>query len=212
MNIDRQKLSQAMAKMKQQGGGGPAEGQPDAMTTRPKLKFDVPASRPVMQGFNRQGPTYQIFDPVQKMAEDSAKPTMEAMGGLSTVRQLFQAADEKIPAQAEPLDAAMSGIGRKFGRTTPARFLGMSDEPARAFEATRQTFLGELARSLSQERGVLTNQDIKRVEASLPSEDDSVYTRTEKMKFIEGLIQEKIDRYNRIASLLGKRGQRTLEV
>lgn len=179
---------------------------------RENIRFDVPPITPVMKSFNRLGPQYEVFDPVQKMVEEGAKPTMEAMGGLSTVRSLFQAADEKIPARQDPSEAAMSGFGRAFGRTTPARFLGMADEPARAFEATRQTFLGELARSLSQERGVLTNQDIKRVESSLPTEDDSIYTRSEKLKFIESLIREKIERYNRISRLLGKRGQRTMEV
>ena len=206
MPIDPNRIDALKARLKPSQSVQPVQAKENMM------KFDIPPVTSVMKGFNRMGPQYEVFDPVQKMVEEGAKPTMEAMGGLSTVRSLFDAADQKIPAKVDPAEASWSGISRSFGRTTPARFLGMSDEPARAFEATRQTFLGELARSLSQERGVLTNQDIKRVEASLPTEDDSDYTRKEKRAFIESLIQQKIERYNRISGLLGKKGQRTLEV
>lgn len=207
MPIDSSRLDALRARLKPT-----ISGEETLQPNQERMQFSVPPVTPIMKGFNRMGPQYEVFDPVQKMVEESAKPTMEAMGGLATVRSLFQAADEKIPAKADPTEASLAGISRHFGRTTPSRFLGMSDEPARAFEATRQTFLGELARSLSQERGVLTNQDIKRVEASLPTEDDSAYTRQEKLKFIEGLIQSRIERYNRMASLMGKRGARTMEV
>ena len=177
-----------------------------------EINVDLPEAKPIMKSFNRLGPQYEVVDPVHKMVEESTKPTMEAMSGLGSIEQLFTKADELIPSQESPAQATLTGYGRKFGASDLGRLTGFPDENARSWNAIKDTFLGDLARSLSQERGVLTNQDIKRIANSIPTLDDSNITRTQKREFINQFIKAKIDRYNRLASMLGKRGPRQVGI
>jgi hypothetical protein len=63
------------------------------------------------------------------------------------------------------------------------------NQTAQAYQQTTKSILGELARQVSQERGVLTNQDIDRIEGGLPTFTDTKPVRDFKIGRIRSLLQ-----------------------
>ena len=79
-----------------------------------------------------------------------------------------------------PAEAAIQG-----GRLTTGA-VARTNELATTYAANRQAFVGILSRTLGGERGVLTDRDIRRIDASLPGFFDTSKIREAKM----GLLRE----------------------
>jgi hypothetical protein len=71
--------------------------------------------------------------------------------------------------------------------------LGLTSVNEANFNAQRTLLYNQIARKLGGEKGVLSDQDIKRIEASLPSLTDSYAQRKAKMKAIRNLLQIKVN-------------------
>ena len=99
----------------------------------------------------------------------------------ATVYQLSQMADKLITATS-PIEAATQGA------TLHAGALSKSNALAATYNDTKQAFLGTLSRSLGGERGVLTNQDISRVNGALASFFDTVDIKNAKNAILQNLL------------------------
>lgn len=114
---------------------------------------------------------------------DKQKDAMVAMSSINAiVDSIDQMANQMIWATT-PGQVAEQGIrltGGQLLRTNPI---------AKTYDDSKQAFLGVLARGLGGERGVLTDRDIKRVEAMLPGLTDTVAIRDLKMGLLKNLME-----------------------
>jgi hypothetical protein len=64
-----------------------------------------------------------------------------------------------------------------------------ANQVAALYESTLNEFLGQLAREVSQERGVLTNQDVDRIKAGMPSFGNTAGVRSGKITILKNIIR-----------------------
>jgi hypothetical protein len=129
----------------------------------------MPLSQVLRQGY------MQIQHPADRTALGDLQSTK------ATVSQLTQMADQLITATS-PTDAAIQGARLN------AAALVKSDPLATTYQDTKQAFLGTLSRALGGERGVLTNQDIARINNALPSFFDTVAVKDAKSAILQNLL------------------------
>lgn len=72
---------------------------------------------------------------------------------------------------------------------------GFGNEAEANFNAQRTLLFNKIARELGGEKGVLSDQDIKRIETSLPSLSDSLSQKKAKMKAIYDLLDDRKSQY-----------------
>jgi hypothetical protein len=171
--------------------------------TQPGI-FNVPEPRATMESASRFGPTFKVFNPAKEMAEKATEPTYGTMEGLNMAMSIFDEADSKIPAQETPQQAVVTGVKRGFGSTELGRLVGMNEEDARSYNKIRDTFGTLLARAFG-ERGVVTNQDVARVMSAFPKNNDTIEGRRQQREFVENFLKQRIERYNKLVSLMGGR-------
>ena len=73
---------------------------------------------------------------------------------------------------------------------------GFGNQAEANFNAQRTLLFNKIARELGGEKGVLSDQDIKRIEASLPSLSDSLQQKKAKMQAIYDLLDDRKSQYN----------------
>lgn len=127
-----------------------------------------------------------------KVGEEIEKEFAENAKTRSIVQQLD--AYSKPLMTAERAGGRFSGIQNLLTRGTQAGGLRLGeftqDRPLVAlYNSTKQAFLGQLARQISMERGVLTNQDIGRVETALPALGDLADVRDTKIQTLYDLLE-----------------------
>ena len=73
---------------------------------------------------------------------------------------------------------------------------GFGNQAEANFNAQRTLLFNKIARELGGEKGVLSDQDIKRIEASLPALSDSLPQKRSKMQAIYDLLDDRKSQYN----------------
>jgi hypothetical protein len=126
----------------------------------------------------------------QAKAEVSLKTVGNIAGDLNNILGLFN----KIPSEYRGPGfggTAMAPIG-KFLKTEPNLV---------AFEDTKRFFLAGISRNLGEERGVLTDADVKRVESLLPNARDTDESAQVKTEQIYNLVDSRVRSKQQIARL-----------
>jgi hypothetical protein len=81
---------------------------------------------------------------------------------------------------------------------------GFGNSAESNFNAQRTLLFNKIARELGGEKGVLSDQDIKRIEGSLPSLSDSLPQKRAKMKAVYDLLEDRKSQYD-IGTSSGKK-------
>lgn len=124
---------------------------------------------------------YGVAQP--KAAQDTA--------GLETIASIADMIDREWE------EAALTGkVGGTLGKA--ARAFGLDPE-ATQYEALRQSLIGPLARQISGEVGVLTDQDIKRAEGLLPKFTDTAKEKELKLRQLREIIAIKTGKIRLLA-------------
>lgn len=111
---------------------------------------------------------------------------------VQTQLERFEKTFEKMPGKLES-----NTLGRLRNTT------GFETELEANFNSQRQLLFNKIARDLGGEKGVLSDQDIKRIENSLPKYTDSLQQKKAKMKAIYDLLNDRLQVEN-IALLKNK--------
>lgn len=100
---------------------------------------------------------------------------------VQTQLERFEKTFEKMPGKLES-----NTLGRLRNTT------GFETELEANFNSQRQLLFNKIARDLGGEKGVLSDQDIKRIENSLPKYTDSLQQKKAKMKAIYDLLNDRL--------------------
>ena len=100
---------------------------------------------------------------------------------MQTQLERFEKTFEKMPGKLES-----NTLGRLRNTT------GFETELEANFNSQRQLLFNKIARDLGGEKGVLSDQDIKRIENSLPKYTDSLQQKKAKMKAIYDLLNDRL--------------------
>ena len=112
---------------------------------------------------------------------------MDALNSLNAVQsQMDRFTNSFKDVRPTKLGALMAGEVAKHG-------LGNTAEAN--FNAQRTLLFNKIARELGGEKGVLSDQDIKRIEASLPALSDSLPQKKAKMQAIYNLLDDRKSQY-----------------
>lgn len=111
---------------------------------------------------------------------------------VQTQLERFEKTFEKMPGKLES-----NTLGRLRHK------IGFETELEANFNSQRQLLFNKIARYLGGEKGVLSDQDIKRIENSLPKYTDSLQQKKAKMKAIYDLLNDRLQVEN-IALLKNK--------
>lgn len=100
----------------------------------------------------------------------------------------------EVKQQLDNFEAMFDKVPNKLrGATTGAvrRMVGLASTNEANFDAQRTLLFNQIARKLGGEKGVLSDQDIKRIELALPTLSDSYAQRKAKMKAVYDLLDIK---------------------
>ena len=120
-----------------------------------------------------------------RVQERSQEEQEKVTRGLRPAREIIgtlHGLADKINTQSNPISATLQGLGSKLGAVT-----GMSNL-ATAYDDQANAFIGVLSRAIGGERGVLTDQDIKRVRRGLPAFTDTLERKNFKFNVMERII------------------------
>lgn len=132
---------------------------------------------------NRALKTRQLDIQERKIEETSNKKAINA-GNLQAVNnqlQRFEKTFEKMPNKLES-----NTLGRLRNAT------GFQTPQEANFNSQRTLLFNKIARDLGGEKGVLSDQDIKRIENSLPNYTDSYVQKQAKMQAIYDLLNDRL--------------------
>lgn len=129
--------------------------------------------------------------------EETIANTMQKRNGVAGNMASIQAVTDQINRFTNTFEDVAKGKGGalvSYGRTNAG--LGSPEEVN--FNAQRTLLFNKIARDLGGEKGVLSDQDMKRIELALPTLGDSYNQKQAKMKAIYGLINDKIKQHNAV--------------
>lgn len=120
-----------------------------------------------------------------KLVQDKIKASIEKnkdedFGDIEQQLNNFQATFKNMPSKAESYT-----LGALRGVT------GTQTEKEANFNAQRTLLFNQIARKLGGEKGVLSDNDIKRIEAALPTLTDSLQQKNAKMQAVYDLLDIK---------------------
>lgn len=122
-----------------------------------------------------------------KLTPKQIQKNNEALNGLNAVQsqmdRFSNSFDKVRPTKAGALLAG--AVASK----------GFGNEAESNFNAQKTLLFNKIARELGGEKGVLSDQDIKRIEASLPSLSDSLPQKKAKMQAIYDLLEDRKSQY-----------------
>ena len=136
---------------------------------------------------------------------------------MKALNTIFEKAEQDIPAMPKQKQAFKKGVSRGLGRLSvmgqvPAQMFGRADEGAMSYHQIREAFGTQIARGLG-ERGVVTNQDVERIMRALPKDNDTVNVRARNKEYINTILRNRIEQYNKIyETLRSRRGNPSLTV
>ena len=127
--------------------------------------------------------TRQLDIQERKIEETSNKKAINAgnLQAVSNQLQRFEKTFEKMPNKLES-----NTLGRLRNAT------GFQTPQEANFNSQRTLLFNKIARDLGGEKGVLSDQDIKRIENSLPNYTDSYVQKQAKMQAIYDLLNDRL--------------------
>lgn len=118
-----------------------------------------------------------------KRLEQNNKPSGN-IGNLQAVSQQLQRFEDTFKTMPGKFESNTLGrLRSKTGFQTPAEA---------NFDSQRTLLFNKIARDLGGEKGVLSDQDIKRIEKSLPAYTDSYEQKQAKMRAIYDLLEDRL--------------------
>lgn len=130
-------------------------------------------------------------------------------GGAAKTSNMTPKQIQKNQEMLNSLNAVQSQMDRfanSFGKvrgSKPGALLadayarsGFGNQAEANFNAQRTLLFNKIARELGGEKGVLSDQDIKRIEGSLPSLSDSLPQKRAKMQAVYDLLEDRKSQFN----------------
>ena len=108
-------------------------------------------------------------------------------GGIANLQAVSQ--------QLQRFEDSFKNMPNKLESNTLGRlrnFTGLQTQTEANFNSQRQLLFNKIARDLGGEKGVLSDQDIKRIEGALPSYTDSYAQKQAKMQAIYDLLNDRL--------------------
>lgn len=102
---------------------------------------------------------------------------------------------QAVSQQLKRFEDSFKNMPNKFESNTLGRLraaTGFQTENEANFNSQRQLLFNKIARDLGGEKGVLSDQDIKRIEGALPSYTDSMVQKQAKMQAIYDLLNDRL--------------------
>jgi hypothetical protein len=102
---------------------------------------------------------------------------------------------QAVNSQLKRFEESFKNMPNKFESNTLGRLraaTGFQTENEANFNSQRQLLFNKIARDLGGEKGVLSDQDIKRIEGALPSYTDSMVQKQAKMQAIYDLLNDRL--------------------
>ena len=102
---------------------------------------------------------------------------------------------QAVNSQLKRFEESFKNMPNKFESNTIGRLraaTGFQTENEANFNSQRQLLFNKIARDLGGEKGVLSDQDIKRIEGALPSYTDSTAQKQAKMQAIYDLLNDRL--------------------
>ncbi|MEK6881822.1 MAG: hypothetical protein AABY22_19545, partial [Nanoarchaeota archaeon] len=129
-----------------------------------------------------------------KIAQDKAASQGKLSANLQKELINIAGVESNVNILQNQLDELPSATGagariRGFFTSNEAR-VGLNDKVT-AYESFRKAIIGPIARSISSEVGVLTDQDIKRAEEILPKISDTEGERKMKIELLQEMINNR---------------------
>jgi membrane-bound lytic murein transglycosylase len=121
-----------------------------------------------------------------KLAKDKINQDKKTnnINNLQAVSQQLKRFEESFKNMPKKLES--NTLGRLRAAT------GFQTENEANFNSQRQLLFNKIARDLGGEKGVLSDQDIKRIEGALPSYTDSMAQKQAKMQAIYDLLNDRL--------------------
>lgn len=102
---------------------------------------------------------------------------------------------QAVSQQLKRFEDSFKNMPNKFESNTLGRLrnvTGLQTKTEANFNSQRQLLFNKIARDLGGEKGVLSDQDIKRIEGALPSYTDSYVQKQAKMQAIYDLLNDRL--------------------
>ena len=144
-------------------------------------------------------PNYQPKTGTNKSQQAAVTKAQTDLAAINTVKsQLdrFEKSFGVMPSKSNMYTAGM--LREKTGMRTPGE---------QNFEAQRTLLFNKIARDLGGEKGVLSDGDIARIQASLPSLYDSKAQKEAKMKAIYALLNDNVNKNQKMINVYTQQGQ-----
>lgn len=116
-----------------------------------------------------------------KILQDSKPKKLEDLNAVSNQLKRFEDTFANMPNKLES-----NTLGRLRNMT------GLQTEQEANFNSQRTLLFNKIARDLGGEKGVLSDQDIKRIENALPNYTDSYVQKQAKMQAIYALLEDRL--------------------
>lgn len=145
-------------------------------------------------GLRQELQPYQIDNlqaSTQQKRESALSGKLELQSMTDQIK-LFE--DNFVNVPQDKISAILSNLKANAG-------FGGDDETY--FNSQKAQLYNKIARTLGNEKGVLSDQDMKRIEQSIPNLSDSLAQKRAKMKAINDLINIRVNEYNQRMGLVG---------
>ena len=145
-------------------------------------------------GLRQELQPYQI-DNLQASTQQKRESTLSGKLELQSMTdqiRLFE--DNFVNVPQDKANAILSNLKANAG-------FGGDNETY--FNSQKAQLYNKIARTLGNEKGVLSDQDMKRIEQSIPNLSDSLAQKRAKMKAINDLINIRVNEYNQRMGLVG---------
>lgn len=126
----------------------------------------------------------QVAQGWAKIKADDEKKGSNNVANLQAVSQQLKRFEDSFKGMPNKLESNTLGRFRNF--------TGLQTETEANFNSQRQLLFNKIARDLGGEKGVLSDQDIKRIEGALPSYTDSYAQKQAKMQAIYDLLNDRL--------------------
>lgn len=126
----------------------------------------------------------QIAQGWKRLEQDNNEVNNKNIVNLQAVNQQLQRFEESFATMPNKLES--NTLGRLRNAT------GFQTKEEANFNSQRQLLFNKIARDLGGEKGVLSDQDIKRIEGALPSYTDSMVQKQAKMQAIYDLLNDRL--------------------
>lgn len=146
-----------------------------------------------------------VYDRAQKEKEFNYRASQDAFDNkiaLANLEAKKQGKENKnignlnaVNTQLKRFEESFASMPGKLESNTLGRIrnaTGFQTEQEANFNSQRQLLFNKIARDLGGEKGVLSDQDIKRIEGALPSYTDSLEQKNAKMSAIYDLLNDRL--------------------